>query len=96
MAESIVNSQAEILEEEFNLLKSLLRTVAACQQPDQAKLWELLSPMQGNMEAIARLREANRKERDWSDHMMVMCEGAPCAGWVAVVTLPSCVCVVEA
>jgi adenylyl cyclase-associated protein len=85
MAKSITNSQAETFEKELNHLKSLLRTVATCQQPDQTKLWELLSPMQGDMEAIVRLREANRKERDWSDHMMVMCEGAPCAGWVAVV-----------
>jgi adenylyl cyclase-associated protein len=58
---------------------------ALCQKPEQKVFEGLLAPLQADIEAIIRLKEASRKDRDWFTHLSTVAEGAPCVGWVTVV-----------
>ncbi|KAJ8509525.1 hypothetical protein ONZ45_g8310 [Pleurotus djamor] len=81
--------QVNRVEKQFQNLRSLLLMAASCQKPD-AKIWgEVLSPLQADIEAITRLKEANRKDRTWFTHMSTVSEGAPCVGWVTVDLKPA-------
>ena len=57
----------------------------ACQKPDAKAIEQLRIPLQKDIEAVQRCKEANRKERDWLNHLTVLAEGAPCIGWVVQV-----------
>jgi len=74
------------VEKEFTDIRALLLTAASCQKPDQKTFEGLLNPLQTDIEAIARLKHPNRKDRDWVNHLTTVAEGAPCVGWVTVVS----------
>ncbi len=76
-----------MVEQEFNDLRGLLLVVASCKQPGQAEFEKLLGPLQKDIEAITRAKEANRKDREWFNHLSTVAEGAPCVGWVTVVSI---------
>ena len=40
-----------------------------------------------DIEAITRAKEANRKDREWFNHLSTIAEGAGCVGWVTIVSL---------
>jgi adenylyl cyclase-associated protein len=69
----------------FADLRQVLVVAGACKKPDQKAFGEMLSPLQGSIEAISRLKEANRKDRVWFNHLSTIAEGAPSVGWVTVV-----------
>ncbi|KAF8894701.1 cyclase-associated protein [Infundibulicybe gibba] len=71
-----------LVEKQYKDLRAFLRLVGLCQQPDPKALEELLTPLQADIEAISRAKEANRKERDWFTHLTFIGEGAPSVGWV--------------
>lgn len=74
------------LEKEFSDFRGLLLTAASCQKPDQKTFGELLNPLQADIEAITLFKKPNRADRDWFNHLTTVAEGAPCAGWVTVVS----------
>lgn len=68
-------------------LRDLLLKAATCKKPDQQAFGRLLEPLQASLEAVSRAKEANRKEREWFNHLTVVAEGALCVGWVATVSV---------
>ena len=74
-----------MVEKEFRDLRTLLLLAANCKKPEQKSFEALLSPLQKDIENITRAKEANRKDRDWLNHLSAVAEGASCAGWVTVV-----------
>jgi hypothetical protein len=42
----------------------------------------LLQPLRHTIEAITKLKENGRPNRDWFTHLSVIAEGAPFVGWV--------------
>ena len=60
----------------------------SCQKPDQKTVDGLLSPLQASIEAISRAKEANRRDRDWLNHLTLIGEGGPSVGWVVSVSRP--------
>ncbi|KAI4525200.1 hypothetical protein K525DRAFT_290851 [Schizophyllum commune Loenen D] len=74
-----------LVEKQFTDLRGLLLKAGACQKPDAKAIEQLLIPLQKDIEAVQRCKEANRKERDWLNHLTVLAEGAPCIGWVVQV-----------
>jgi len=66
-------------------LRSVLLQAATCRKPGQTAFVEILSPLRAGIEAVNRAKDAARKERDWSNHLTVIAEGAACVGWVNVV-----------
>jgi len=68
-------------------MRALLLTTTSCQKPDQKAFGELLNPLQADIEAITRLKNPGRKDRDWIDHLTAVAAGAPCVGWVIEVSL---------
>lgn len=87
-ASTAVVEQASLLEKEFLDLRSFLLLAANCKKPDQKTFESLLAPLQKDIEAITRAKEANRKDRDWFNHLSTVAEGAPCVGWVTVEPKP--------
>lgn len=75
-----------LVEKEFGHLRGLLLMAASCQKPDQKIFGELLNPLGADIEAVTRLKQPSRKDRDWANHLATVAEGAPCAGWVTVVS----------
>lgn len=67
-------------------MRALLLLASNCKKPDQATFESLLAPLQKDIEAITRAKEANRKDRDWFNHLSTVAEGATCVGWVTVVS----------
>ena len=74
------------MEQEFKDLRELLLVAGSCKQPDQSEFEKLLGPLQKSIEAITRAKEANRKDREWFNHLCTVAEGAPVVGWVTVVS----------
>ncbi|OBZ75884.1 Adenylyl cyclase-associated protein [Grifola frondosa] len=87
-ASASVVEQVGLVNQEFRDLRSLLLIAASCNKPDQAGLEKLLAPLQKDIEAISRAKEANRKDRDWFSHLSTIAEGGTCVGWVAVEPKP--------
>lgn len=75
-----------LVEKEFAHLRVLLLTVASCQKPDQKSFGDLLNPLGADIEAVARLKQPSRKDRDWANHLTIVAEGATVAGWVTFVS----------
>ncbi|KAI0948560.1 hypothetical protein AcV7_010454 [Taiwanofungus camphoratus] len=83
-----VIEQAGLLEKEFKDLRELLLVAANCKKPDQKGFEKLLAPLQKDIEAISRLKEANRKDRDWFTHLSTVAEGGTCVGWITIEPKP--------
>ncbi|KAG6845183.1 hypothetical protein H0H87_012740 [Tephrocybe sp. NHM501043] len=71
-----------LIEKQFQDLRSLIHLSATCQQPDQKTIESLLTPLQAGIEVIMRAKETNRKERDWFGHITFLTEVGPHVGWV--------------
>ena len=74
------------MEKVFKDTRSLLHIAAFCQKPDQTAYESLMIPLQTDIEAISRVKEANRKDRVWFNHLSAVAEGASWAVWIAVVS----------
>ncbi|KAG7092399.1 hypothetical protein E1B28_008756 [Marasmius oreades] len=72
----------DLIEQQFKDLHDLLLMTSTCTKPGDNELQEVLSPIKTNIEAITRMKEANRKDRDWFPHLMVLGEGAQFIVWV--------------
>ncbi|KAI0831741.1 adenylate cyclase associated N terminal-domain-containing protein [Trametes gibbosa] len=83
-----VIEQVEVFEKAFNDLRDLLALAGACKKPEQAQFEQLLVPLQKDIEAITRMKEANRKDREWWDHLSAVASGAPSVGWITVSPKP--------
>ncbi|KAI9056890.1 hypothetical protein FKP32DRAFT_1585029 [Trametes sanguinea] len=83
-----VVEQVSLVEQEFKDLRELLLVAASCKKPEQAEFEKLLAPLQKDIEAITRAKEANRKDREWFNHLSAVAEGAPCVGWVTISPKP--------
>jgi len=73
----------------YTNLGRIIRIAAICKKPDQAAFAELLSDLQGDIEAISAIKESNRKDRDWFNHLSLVAEGSPAVAWITVVLLLS-------
>ncbi|KAJ7219130.1 cyclase-associated protein [Mycena pura] len=71
-----------ILEKQFDGLRSLLHLSGSCQQPDKDGLEKLLVPIQADIEAITRCKEAGRKDRDWFQHITIVGDGGLGVAWI--------------
>ncbi|KAJ7470604.1 adenylate cyclase associated C terminal-domain-containing protein [Mycena latifolia] len=71
-----------IFEKQFDGLRALLLLAGSCQQPDKDGLEKLLVPIQANIEAITRCKDAGRKDRDWFQHITIVGEGGLGVGWI--------------
>ncbi|KAK7467074.1 suppressor of rasval19 [Stygiomarasmius scandens] len=71
-----------LVEKQHQELRSLLATAAACTKPDGKAFENLLAPLNTSVEAISRAKEANRKDRDWFNHITVIGESAAFVAWV--------------
>jgi len=74
------------VQKQYDILFAFLKTVAACQKPDQKMLESLVTPLADSIEAISRAKEAYRRDRDWFSHLTLLSEGAPVIGWVVNVS----------
>ncbi|KAH6919003.1 adenylyl cyclase-associated protein [Coprinopsis sp. MPI-PUGE-AT-0042] len=75
---------ADLVQKEYESLRSYLLTAASCQKPAQSSVLEpMLKALEEAIVAIPRAKEAHRKDRDWSGHLTVVSEGAAVIGWVA-------------
>lgn len=69
----------------FASLRHVLVVAGSCKKPDQKAFSDLLGPLQAGIEAVTRFKEANRKDRQWFNHLSLVAEGAPAVGWITVV-----------
>lgn len=92
--DKMVRVQANLVEKMFANLRSVLLTAAHCRQPEQKALEDILKPLTVDIGEITKAKEANRKDREWFNHLSVVAEGAPCVGWVASVSLSQQLCIV--
>jgi len=76
-----------LVEKQHQELRSLLATAAACTKPDGKAFENLLAPLNTSVEAISRAKEANRKDRDWFNHITVIGESAAFVAWVLNVSV---------
>jgi adenylyl cyclase-associated protein len=75
------------VEQLYTHLGGIIRTAAICKKPDQAAFAELLSDLQSDIEAITVIKDSNRKDRVWFNHLSLVAEGSPAVAWITVVLL---------
>lgn len=83
-----VIEQAKLVERLYTNLGGIIRIAAICKKPDQAAFAELLSDLQGDIEAISSIKDSNRKDRDWFNHLSLVAEGSPAVAWITVENKP--------
>ncbi|KAF8497163.1 adenylate cyclase associated N terminal-domain-containing protein [Russula emetica] len=83
-----VVEQAKHVERLYTNLGGIIRIAAICKKPDQAAFAELLSDLQGDIEAISSIKDSNRKDRDWFNHLSYVAEGSPAVAWITVENKP--------
>ncbi|KAI0274390.1 adenylate cyclase associated N terminal-domain-containing protein [Russula aff. rugulosa BPL654] len=83
-----VIEQAKLVERLYTNLGGIIRIVAICKKPDQAAFAELLGDLQGDIEAISSIKDSNRKDRDWFNHLSFVAEGSPAVAWITVENKP--------
>ncbi|KAK7014992.1 C-CAP/cofactor C-like domain-containing protein [Favolaschia claudopus] len=71
-----------ILEKQFQGLRSFLLLSGSCQQPDKDGLEKLLVPIQADIEAITRCKDAGRKDREWFTHITIVGDGGLGVAWI--------------
>ena len=69
----------------FQQLRRILIAASACTKPDTKSFSDLLGPLSKGVGDIIHVSDANRKEREWFNHLKCIAEGAPAFGWVQVV-----------
>ncbi|KDQ59424.1 hypothetical protein JAAARDRAFT_32984 [Jaapia argillacea MUCL 33604] len=84
-----VIEQVALVEKMFSDLRSVLLAANSCRKPDQSAFTSFLAPLLADIEAITRLKETYRKDRDWFTHLSAVAEGAPCVGWIAIESKPA-------
>jgi len=80
--------QAKLVERLYTNLGGIIRTAAICKKPDHTAFAGLLGDIQRDIEAISAIKEANRKERDWFNHLSFVAEGSPAVAWITVENKP--------
>jgi adenylyl cyclase-associated protein len=66
----------------------IIRTASICRKPEEeAAVGELMVDILKDIDAIVHIKDSNRKERDWFNHMSMLSDGSPAVGWVQVVSL---------
>ncbi|KAF8136798.1 adenylate cyclase associated N terminal-domain-containing protein [Boletus edulis] len=88
-APQVLVDQVDLFAQAILVLRDILLKAAACKKPDRQGFEELLNPLQASIEAVTRAKEANRKERDWFNHLTAVAEGAVCVGWITVEPKPA-------
>ncbi|KAI0003341.1 cyclase-associated protein [Russula compacta] len=83
-----VVEQAKLVERLYTSLGGIIRIAATCKKPDQAAFAVLLSDLQADIEAISAIKDSNRKERDWFNHLSLVAEGSPAVAWITVENKP--------
>ncbi|KAI0303480.1 cyclase-associated protein [Multifurca ochricompacta] len=83
-----VVEQANLVERLYTNLGGIIRLSAVCKKPEQASFAELLRDLQKDIEAISTIKDSNRKERDWLNHLTFVAEGSPVVAWIAVENKP--------
>ncbi|KAI0060797.1 hypothetical protein BV25DRAFT_1953761 [Artomyces pyxidatus] len=81
--------QTKVVERLYTHVGGVIRIAAVCKKPDTKGFQSLLGDIQKDLEAVSAVKEANRKERDWMNHLSVLAEGAPAVGWIAVENKPA-------
>jgi adenylyl cyclase-associated protein len=71
----------------YTNLGGIIRVAAVCKKPDQAAFAEVLHDFQGDIEAISAIKDSNRKERNWFNHLNFVAEGSPAVAWITMVKL---------
>ncbi|KAF8479017.1 adenylate cyclase associated N terminal-domain-containing protein [Russula ochroleuca] len=85
---SSIVEQAKLVEQLYTHLGGIIRTAAICKKPDQAAFAELLSDLQSDIEAITVIKDSNRKDRVWFNHLSLVAEGSPAVAWITVENKP--------
>lgn len=81
-ASASVIESATLVEKQFADLRAVLVMVGQCVQPDQKTVESTMAHFEPTMKAIINLKEDNRKDREWYNHLAVLAGGAPSLGWV--------------
>lgn len=56
-------------------------------KPTDAEFATLVKPFYDDLGTVTKLKDEMRFNRDWSLHLQVVADGAPCVGWVQAVSL---------
>ncbi|TFK27388.1 hypothetical protein FA15DRAFT_666467 [Coprinopsis marcescibilis] len=77
-----VNELADLVEKQYDALRSFLLVAATCQKPKDPSLQKLLQELEDTIKTIPKAKESHRRDRDWFQHLTFVSEGAPAIGWV--------------
>ncbi|GJE98137.1 adenylyl cyclase-associated family protein [Phanerochaete sordida] len=87
-ASQSVVTQVGLVEKEYIKLREVILLASRCKKPDDKALEGVLIPLSKDIEAVIHAKEEFRKDRDWNNHHVMLAEGAPAVGWVAVTPKP--------
>lgn len=84
-------SQAAHVTAVFDAQRAVVATAAACAKPSggvsSPVFAGILGPLQTALGAVTELREKNRADKAFFNHLSTVSEGIPASGWVAVVSI---------
>ena len=84
--------QAEHVQAAFQEVRSIVQQASACKKPQDGVASPAfagrLKPLQEQVLAISEVRDKNRGDKQFFNHLSAVSEGAPAAGWIAVEPKP--------
>ncbi|PWN47477.1 hypothetical protein IE53DRAFT_321156 [Violaceomyces palustris] len=88
----LVQEQAVHVGNTFQEQRNLVQTAAACTKPSGGistpAFAGLIKPLQASLMAVTEIRDKNRGDKQYFNHLSTVSEGIPAAGWIAVEPKP--------
>ena len=83
------DAQAKHVQLVFVHLRTFIQLASACKKPADgvasASVASYLQSLQAELASVSELRDRNRGDKVFFNHLSTVSEGIPAAGWIAVV-----------
>ena len=70
----------------FELQRALILQATHCKKPADAAFGTLLEPISKEIKTVGEIKDSNRSNREFFNHLSTIADGIPAVGWVTVVS----------
>ncbi|PVF97789.1 hypothetical protein CPB86DRAFT_854521 [Serendipita vermifera] len=82
LGEAKLTEQASLVANMFRTTRGILLCASACKKPSDTEFMELMKPVFADYNAIAKIKDDNARNREWTLHFQTIAEGASSGAWV--------------
>ncbi|KAG8863878.1 hypothetical protein FRC20_010512 [Serendipita sp. 405] len=89
LGQAKLEEQAKLVASLFQKTRSVLLCATACMKPSDTDFAALMAPIHATFNAVTKIKDESRSNREWSLHFQTISDGAGCVGWVQAPSSPA-------